>query len=179
MSGGGAEGSGAQEAGGSGEAECRICMMTDETTNLVEPCACKGSARYAHHTCIQKWILTDRSCTGRQPARLEPPGRQCEVCGQPWQGDFELPAPRPRRSPEQELELIKLAIASAWLRVQTNMPRPQDEALLTRVAPLVSGPWDEWVAEYLQKRIRQERWRGRKEAVKSFFTGGAPRGRGP
>lgn len=65
----------------------RICMMTDETTNLVEPCACKGSARYAHHTCIQKWILTDRSCTGRQPARLEPPGRQCEV---------PLPPPRAR-----------------------------------------------------------------------------------
>mmetsp|Transcript_21638 Transcript_21638/g.38567 ORF Transcript_21638/g.38567 Transcript_21638/m.38567 type:complete len:111 (+) Transcript_21638:250-582(+) len=68
--------------GSTTEMECRICMVPDEVRNLVEPCSCKGSAQYAHHTCVQKWILTDRSrvlgSTSRQPR--EP---KCEVTSSP------------------------------------------------------------------------------------------------
>eukprot|EP00193_Tetraselmis_chui_P012784 CAMPEP_0177791146 /NCGR_PEP_ID=MMETSP0491_2-20121128/23768_1 /TAXON_ID=63592 /ORGANISM="Tetraselmis chuii, Strain PLY429" /LENGTH=72 /DNA_ID=CAMNT_0019313339 /DNA_START=593 /DNA_END=811 /DNA_ORIENTATION=+ len=65
-----------------------------------------------------------------------------------------------------------MAIASAWLRLETRVARPQDDALLTRVAPLVPGPWDEWVRDYLAKKERQQRWQDKKDAIRSLFSGG-------
>ena len=43
-----------------GEAECRICGDACPMTELVVPCACKGGSMYAHHTCVQTWINTDK-----------------------------------------------------------------------------------------------------------------------
>jgi E3 ubiquitin-protein ligase DOA10 len=32
--------------------ECRICLEEDVASNMVAPCACKGSQRFAHDECM-------------------------------------------------------------------------------------------------------------------------------
>jgi len=51
-------------------AACRICQLNeDEADEELErtPCHCKGSLQFAHKTCVQKWIQTQRSTS-------------CEIC---------------------------------------------------------------------------------------------------
>ena len=36
---------------------CRICHCSGEEEELIQPCRCNGSVRYAHETCIRKWIV--------------------------------------------------------------------------------------------------------------------------
>ncbi|KAI4387641.1 hypothetical protein MLD38_000059 [Melastoma candidum] len=35
--------------------QCRICHEEDEDSNLEVPCSCKGSLKYAHRNCVQRW----------------------------------------------------------------------------------------------------------------------------
>lgn len=35
--------------------ECRICHDEDEDSNMEIPCSCRGSLKYAHRRCVQKW----------------------------------------------------------------------------------------------------------------------------
>ena len=71
--------------GTASEADCRICGETCATSELVVPCGCKGTAAYAHRKCIQRWISTPKpKCAGRASDR-------CEVCGEAWRGDYDIP----------------------------------------------------------------------------------------
>ncbi|KAI6182219.1 Zinc finger domain containing protein [Aphelenchoides bicaudatus] len=54
--------------------QCRICLLCHETKRkrLISPCRCSGSIKYAHTSCLVRWIDTSsakRVC----PAR-------CEIC---------------------------------------------------------------------------------------------------
>lgn len=35
--------------------ECRICQEEEEEACMESPCSCKGSLKYAHRKCIQRW----------------------------------------------------------------------------------------------------------------------------
>ncbi|CAO2198052.1 unnamed protein product, partial [Urochloa humidicola] len=35
--------------------ECRICQEEGDEAYVETPCSCKGSLKYAHHRCIQRW----------------------------------------------------------------------------------------------------------------------------
>ncbi|XP_025807156.1 uncharacterized protein LOC112885736 isoform X2 [Panicum hallii] len=35
--------------------ECRICQDDDDEAYMEAPCSCKGSLKYAHRKCIQRW----------------------------------------------------------------------------------------------------------------------------
>ncbi|XP_075498575.1 putative E3 ubiquitin ligase SUD1 isoform X7 [Primulina tabacum] len=35
--------------------ECRICHDEDEDSNMDTPCSCRGSLKYAHPKCVQRW----------------------------------------------------------------------------------------------------------------------------
>ncbi|XP_066379686.1 uncharacterized protein [Miscanthus floridulus] len=35
--------------------ECRICQEDDDEACMEAPCSCKGSLKYAHRKCIQRW----------------------------------------------------------------------------------------------------------------------------
>ena len=37
-------------------AECRICGDEASISDLDSPCGCTGSCRWAHASCVQKWI---------------------------------------------------------------------------------------------------------------------------
>ena len=52
---------------------CRFCLDSHDTANdrLISPCACKGSAKYVHQACLQKW----RDSAANPYNRV-----RCEIC---------------------------------------------------------------------------------------------------
>ncbi|AYV84554.1 MAG: putative E3 ubiquitin-protein ligase MARCH3-like [Hyperionvirus sp.] len=36
--------------------ECKICFEIDDTINLISPCHCRGSLKYVHLKCLNKWV---------------------------------------------------------------------------------------------------------------------------
>ncbi|XP_023521591.1 E3 ubiquitin-protein ligase MARCH8-like [Cucurbita pepo subsp. pepo] len=58
--------------------ECRICQDEDEDSNMETPCSCRGSLKYAHRRCIQKW------CN-------EKGNTVCEICQQQFKPGYTAP----------------------------------------------------------------------------------------
>lgn len=48
---------------------CRICLELDHKLQMISPCACKGTSRYVHKSCLSKW----RAIEGASRFR-------CEIC---------------------------------------------------------------------------------------------------
>jgi hypothetical protein len=48
-------------------AECRICLMSDDVGQLIEPCHCTGSVKYVHLKCLKLWLHETADLT-------------CEIC---------------------------------------------------------------------------------------------------
>ena len=38
--------------------QCRICLDEENTGDLISPCECKGTMRYVHRTCLNKWRVS-------------------------------------------------------------------------------------------------------------------------
>jgi hypothetical protein len=51
--------------------ECRICLAADCQDDIVTPCSCSGSVRYAHMECLKAWVAERCSL-------------QCELCGKQY-----------------------------------------------------------------------------------------------
>mmetsp|Transcript_101249 Transcript_101249/g.281852 ORF Transcript_101249/g.281852 Transcript_101249/m.281852 type:complete len:158 (-) Transcript_101249:77-550(-) len=86
---------------------CRICMETEPASDLCSPCLCRGSMKYVHSQCLQRW----RSASTNQHSRY-----RCEQCQYPYSlsrigaSDFML---KP-----QVMDLgVKLALAAATAAV--------------------------------------------------------------
>ncbi|XP_048561333.1 uncharacterized protein LOC125542364 isoform X1 [Triticum urartu] len=58
--------------------ECRICQEEDWDTGMEAPCACRGSLKYAHRKCIQRW------CN-------EKGDTVCEICLQQFRPGYTAP----------------------------------------------------------------------------------------
>ena len=41
--------------------ECRICYLTDNSSNLISPCLCDGTSKYVHGDCLFEWLNTTDS----------------------------------------------------------------------------------------------------------------------
>ncbi|XP_076901601.1 uncharacterized protein LOC143556053 isoform X2 [Bidens hawaiensis] len=61
--------------------ECRICQDEDIIKNLEAPCACRGSLKFAHRKCVQRWCNEKRDII-------------CEICHQPYKPDYTAPPPQ-------------------------------------------------------------------------------------
>lgn len=61
---------------------CRVCLEEDSVERCCQPCSCSGSMSCAHPACIQQWIN-------------EKGDMRCEICKQPYTGDFRQPPPQP------------------------------------------------------------------------------------
>ncbi|KAF2931998.1 hypothetical protein DAI22_05g254000 [Oryza sativa Japonica Group] len=59
--------------------ECRICQEEDDQTYMETPCSCRGSLKYAHRKCIQRW------CD-------EKGDTICEICLQQYTPNYTAPA---------------------------------------------------------------------------------------
>lgn len=57
---------------------CWVCFATDEddaTASWVKPCHCRGTTKWVHQGCIQRWV--DEKQIGRAGARVACP--QCNT----------------------------------------------------------------------------------------------------
>lgn len=61
---------------------CRICLEDDAPANLLAPCHCTGTQKWAHRPCLQRWIDEKRSPS-------------CDVCGHAYSGGFTVPSSPP------------------------------------------------------------------------------------
>ncbi|KAK6125402.1 hypothetical protein DH2020_040871 [Rehmannia glutinosa] len=60
--------------------ECRICQDEDEESNMEVPCFCRGSLKYAHRKCVQRWCNEKGDIV-------------CEICRQLFKPDYTAPPP--------------------------------------------------------------------------------------
>ncbi|XP_047971216.1 uncharacterized protein LOC125214300 isoform X1 [Salvia hispanica] len=60
--------------------ECRICHDEDEESNMEAPCFCRGSLKYAHRKCVQRWCNEKGDTT-------------CEICQQVFKPGYTAPPP--------------------------------------------------------------------------------------
>lgn len=60
--------------------DCRICQEEGDTSDLIVPCACKGSCKYVHRKCLDTWRETD---TDESLTR-------CPNCHTEYQFDIEI-----------------------------------------------------------------------------------------
>ncbi|XP_042390623.1 uncharacterized protein LOC121981911 isoform X1 [Zingiber officinale] len=58
--------------------ECRICQEEDDDFNMEIPCSCRGSLKYAHRKCVQRW------CN-------EKGDTVCEICLQQFKPGYTAP----------------------------------------------------------------------------------------
>ncbi|PSS35026.1 E3 ubiquitin-protein like [Actinidia chinensis var. chinensis] len=57
---------------------CRICHDEDEDSNMEMPCSCRGSLKYAHRKCVQRWCNEKGDIT-------------CEICHQQFKPGYIAP----------------------------------------------------------------------------------------
>ncbi|KAM6567190.1 uncharacterized protein LOC115711930 isoform X2 [Cannabis sativa] len=60
--------------------ECRICHDEDEDLNMESPCSCRGSLKYAHRKCVQRWCNEKGDII-------------CEICHQQFKSGYTAPPP--------------------------------------------------------------------------------------
>ena len=114
---------------------CRYCAEPASAADLVSPCGCKGSLRFAHQECVQRWISTPKARTSHT----------CEVCGEDWRGDFDIPrddACGPSAESESGSSEIVL-LRAAYERVRRGVERPLDRHMINTLGARVHGPWRE------------------------------------
>ena len=99
--------SGAEE-----EAECRICGDLVPTSELVEPCGCRGGMRWPTR------LVFRRGSTDKGPGRRND---SCEVCGEAWVGEYDVPEPSVQ-SPEEYAHRMHVLLSSAYVRVMMDVP---------------------------------------------------------
>ncbi|KAL6845271.1 hypothetical protein ACP4OV_024766 [Aristida adscensionis] len=58
--------------------ECRICQEEGDAAYMETPCSCKGSLKYAHHICVQRWCNEKGDTT-------------CEICLQQFTPNYTAP----------------------------------------------------------------------------------------
>lgn len=58
--------------------ECRICQEEGDEAYMETPCTCKGSLKYAHHRCVQRWCNEKGDTT-------------CEICLQQFTPNYTAP----------------------------------------------------------------------------------------
>lgn len=51
-----------------GAKECRICLSSDNQDDIVAPCKCTGTVKYAHISCLRAWCMENLAL-------------KCEICG--------------------------------------------------------------------------------------------------
>ena len=62
-------------------AECRICQERERIDKLESPCACSGSLKYVHRSCLERWANEKGNST-------------CEICKGEWVGVRVQPSQR-------------------------------------------------------------------------------------
>ena len=68
--------------------QCRYCLSTDNTDDLVSPCACSGSIQYIHKQCLIQW-WTKKQDQIIVPGWISQFNPVCELCGMKYNIKYE------------------------------------------------------------------------------------------
>ena len=63
------------------EVRCRLCFGDEDDGPLVQPCACRGSAKVIHKHCLEKW---------RRTSPREDTAYRCGQCRDHYRGALSL-----------------------------------------------------------------------------------------
>nr|XP_010926555.1 uncharacterized protein LOC105048801 isoform X1 [Elaeis guineensis]XP_019707451.1 uncharacterized protein LOC105048801 isoform X1 [Elaeis guineensis] len=108
--------------------ECRICQEEDHVKNLEIPCACSGSLKYAHRTCVQRWCNEKGDIT-------------CEICHEQYNPGYTAP---PRANPDETI----IDIRGGWTITGTPLDLRDPRLLAVAAAQrrFLEAEYDEYSA---------------------------------
>nr|GLL41648.1 E3 ubiquitin-protein ligase MARCH3-like [Ipomoea trifida] len=93
--------------------ECRICHDEGLDSTMETPCSCRGTLKYAHRRCVQRWCHAKGDTV-------------CEICHQPFKPDYKAP-PRihcygtlRRSAVITSIDVSNSRPFGAWLREQNG-----------------------------------------------------------
>ncbi|XP_009763430.1 uncharacterized protein LOC107780872 [Nicotiana tabacum] len=107
--------------------ECRICHDADEDSNMEIPCSCRGTLKYAHRKCVQRW------CN-------EKGDTVCEICRQNFKPNYTAPAPVFGRFP--------MNMRGNWEISMNSLDYPQFVALASADHNFLDYDFDEYSVFY-------------------------------
>lgn len=108
--------------------ECRICQEEDSVENLESPCACSGSLKYAHRTCVQRWCDEKGDIT-------------CEICHQQYKPDYTAPT-----LPEPDETIIEISEGWAITGTPLDLHDPRLLAVAAAQRHFLDSEYDEYAA---------------------------------
>uniref|UniRef100_A0A6V7QQT4 RING-CH-type domain-containing protein n=1 Tax=Ananas comosus var. bracteatus TaxID=296719 RepID=A0A6V7QQT4_ANACO len=108
--------------------ECRICQEEDHIKNVETPCACSGSLKYAHRTCVQRW------CNEKGDIR-------CEICHEQYKPGYTAP-------PRVQLDETTIDINGGWTITGTPLDfhDPRILAVASAQRHFLEAEYDEYAA---------------------------------
>ena len=138
------------------QAQCRICLQTDQCSVLIKACGCKHSAQrsaYVHQDCILRWIERDK--------RTREGG--CKICKSEWKfheagkprGESAEASGRKEDEPKQDRDMmlaLGVLFQYLWSRVKAHTASEKEEILLLEAGLQRPGPWTSWVNRTLEKQ---------------------------
>ncbi|KAJ8747760.1 hypothetical protein K2173_013068 [Erythroxylum novogranatense] len=104
--------------------ECRICQDEDEDSNMEIPCACRGSLKYAHRRCVQRWCNEKNNIT-------------CEICHQQFKPGYTAPPPL------FQLGRIPLNFRGNWEAARTDLHGPRFIAVVSTDGNFLNTDYDD------------------------------------
>ncbi|XP_062219418.1 uncharacterized protein LOC133919149 [Phragmites australis] len=112
-----------------GMVECRICQEEDLAKNLESPCACRGSLKYTHRECVQRWCNEKGDIT-------------CEICHELYKPGYTAP-------PQVHHDETTIEISGGDWTISGNHLDLHDPRILAMAAAqhrLVEDEYDEYTA---------------------------------
>lgn len=107
--------------------ECRICHDEDEDLNMETPCSCRGSLKYAHRKCVQRWCNEKGDII-------------CEICHQQFKPGYSAPPPLFHYGG------VPLNLRGNWEISRREQQNPQIIAMVTSDHDYMDTDFDEYSA---------------------------------
>lgn len=109
--------------------ECRICQEEDLAQNFEVPCACRGSLKYAHRKCVQRWCNEKGDIT-------------CEICHQVYQPGYTAPPPPPPHLEDAAIDIGGWTITGSPL----DLHDPRLLAIAEAETQFLEAEYDDYAA---------------------------------
>lgn len=107
--------------------ECRICHDEGEDLNMETPCSCRGSLKYAHRKCVQRWCNEKGDII-------------CEICHQQFKPGYSAPPPLFHYGG------VPLNLRGNWEISRRELPNPQIIAMVTSDHDYMDTDFNEYSA---------------------------------
>jgi hypothetical protein len=110
---------------------CRYCFCSDDDSDLVAPCRCKGSTKYVHKKCLKEWFEKSNNRIV-VPAAFNQYNFSCEICHTKYKFDCKKIQPTTKLWTEISLYILfyTLALAVSYMCIGLLMQQSERTAEL-------------------------------------------------